>query len=207
MVPVFGSTAQPRDTTAWKKFIPTAVRVGVDVVPFVRSLSESSIQGYEWMADATVGNFLVVTELGKGIRRWEDYKSSGSFFRIGIDANFLQKDKDKNVFAFGLRYSHARFDETYLAPINDPVFGNGVIQLSNTGAKADWLELGLTLKVKMIGNFWMGYTARYKVTLGVADSGGLKSAHIPGYGSTAKESTWGFSYYLMYRIPLSRKSG
>ena len=59
-------------------------------------------------------------------------------------------------------------------------------------------------KVKMLKFFWMGFTARYKFGLSTDAPRGLIPYDIPGYGKTFKNSTWGFNYYVMFRIPIRK---
>jgi hypothetical protein len=60
--------------------------------------------------------------------------------------------------------------------------------------------MGVRLKVYKF--IWMGYTSRFKFGLKNGDTPALLPHDVPGYGRTDKNSTWGFSYHLMFRIPV-----
>jgi hypothetical protein len=75
----------------------------------------------------------------------------------------------------------------------------------NTDVKANWTELTTGLKVRMFGIFWMGYTVRYKFLLNTNEPRGFIPHDVPGYGKTYSESTWGFNYYIMFKIPVRKE--
>ena len=75
---------------------------------------------------------------------------------------------------------------------------------TNSDLKAGWGELTTGLRVKMWKFFWMGYTARYKFGLNEKKSGEFSSYDIPGYGKTENQSTWGFNYQILFRIPIRK---
>jgi hypothetical protein len=135
----------------------------------------------------------------------DSYQNSGNYMRAGIDVNFLKTDMDKNMFFIGARYAWGTFSENLTVEIDDPVWGPSIETYTNNDVKAGWLELTTGLRVKMYKFFWMGYTARYKFGLTTNESSNLLPSDVPGYGRTNKDSTWGFNYQLLFRIPVRKK--
>jgi hypothetical protein len=168
-----------------------------------------SFEGWEVNADIDFYRYFLVFDYGKWSRSYQgenlDYSNSGRYWSIGSDVNFLTKDEDRNMFFLGLRYARSRFDETFRVIDEDENWGVNdryADPYINNAVPARWLELTSGIKVKMFKNFWMGYTARFKFGLKTGDTPEMVPHDIPGYGKTNKETTWGFNYQLMYRIPL-----
>lgn len=201
--------AQAQQDSVRNKFLPTGIRVGVDAISIVRSQVNDNFSGYEFQADVDFYRYFLVVEAGQWERNFDNetdaYKNNGRYMRIGADVNFLLKDEDRNVFFIGARYGFGTFSETLTQQFSDPVWGVINQNFQNDDVQASWLELTGGLKVKMFSFLWMGYTARYKFGLSTRGNNQLTSHDVPGYGATDKNSTWGFNYYLMFRIPV-RKS-
>jgi hypothetical protein len=191
-----------------KDFFPTGVRVGVDAVSLIRTQVDDSFSGYEFNADIDFYRYYLNVEMGKWDRtlttKADDYSNSGTYMRVGIDVNFLKKDPDRNMFFIGARYGWGMYSETYTTTIDDPVWQSQTLTFKNNDMRAGWGELTTGLRVKMFSFFWMGYTARYKFGLNTSD-GAFESNDVPGYGRTFNQSTWGFNYQLMFRIPVRPK--
>ena len=200
---------EPDSVQEQNRFLPTGVRVGADAISFVRSQTDNSFTGYEFAADIDLYRYYVVAEIGSWERKFSSdntiYTNNGDYKRIGVDINFLKKDPEKNMFFFGARYGWGTYSENLSVTSNDPVWGAITSNLSNSNIKANWGELTTGLKVKMFSLFWMGYTARYKFALNTNAPDKFSSTDVPGYGRTDKNSTWGFNYYLLFRIPVRKQ--
>lgn len=198
------------DTLLDKKlrFVPTAIRIGTDAIPPIRTLTDGAFSGYEFNVDIDFYRYYLAIEAGRWGRDFqtdmEEYTNHGNYFRIGVDVNFLKKDPEKNVFFIGARYGHGKFSENLTITSVDDVWGSSTDSYVNTDVKANWAELTTGLKVRMFGIFWMGYTARYKFLLGTNEARGFIPHDVPGYGKTYNESTWGFNYYIMFKIPVRK---
>lgn len=190
-------------------YLPTGVRVGVDAISSIRSFADSKFSGYELNADVDFSRYYLAVEIGRWERDLktdlEKYTNQGNYFRVGVDVNFLKKDPEKNMFFIGGRYGHGKFSEELTITSEDDVWGTSTDSYRNTNVKANWFELTTGLKVRMFKFFWMGYTARYKFGLNTDEPRGFIPHDVPGYGKTYKENTWGFNYYIMFRIPLPSK--
>jgi hypothetical protein len=202
------SQKKTESDTVRNKFMPTGIRLGTDVISVIRTLTVESFGGYEFSADVDFYRYFLTLEAG----RWErdlktetdTYANSGNYFRVGMDVNFLKGDPDKNMFFIGARYGKGTFSENLSIEKMDPVWGVITESYANDNSKASWLELTTGLRVKMWKHFWMGYTARYKFGLSTKETTNMIPHEVPGYGRTDKESTWGFNYQVLFRIPLRK---
>lgn len=189
--------------------MPSGVRLGFDAISPIRTFTDSRFLGYEVNADIDFSRYYLALELGHWERDLktdlEEYINGGNYFRVGVDVNFLKKDPEKNMFFIGGRYGHGKFSEELTITSEDDVWGSSTDSYRNTDVKANWFELTTGLKVRMFKFFWMGYTARYKFALNTDAPRGFIPHDVPGYGKTYKDNTWGFNYYLMFRIPLPSK--
>lgn len=191
-------------------FIPTGLRIGYDAMALGRTQFSSRYEGMELAFDTDIYRYFPTLEIGTGKRNFtglngSTYNNSGSFWRFGVDVNFMKKDPEKNMFFLGLRYGRSTYSENATLVTTDPVWGNYNKSFSNSGLHAQWLELTMGMKVKVWKIFWLGYTSRFKFKAHKNDSLDLRSSDIPGYGSTDKPSTWGFSYYLLVKLPVPKK--
>lgn len=196
--------AQKADTLE-RSYVPTGVRFGVDMISIIRTPIEPKFSGWEAAADIDFDRYYLVLEAGRWSRDLssenDTYSNRGNFWRAGVDVNFLKNDPERNNFFLGFRYARGSFSEQLIARVNDPVFGEGIIQNENIDVGASWAELTTGLRVRMFSVLWMGYTIRYKFGLNTNESSGLVPYDVPGYGRTDKNTTWGFTYYVLVRVP------
>jgi len=189
--------------------MPTGVRVGTDVVALIRNTYDDSFNGWELSADVDFDRFYLAVDWGSWARAFNpdgnDYANDGSYYRVGADVNFLTKDPEKNMFFIGARYGNTNFSETLITTKIDPVFGDISSTYTNSDLQGHWFELTTGLRVKMWKMIWLGYTARFKFGLKTNETGDMMPFDVPGYGTTDKQSTWGFNYLILVRLPLPKK--
>jgi hypothetical protein len=195
--------------TEWDKSAkPTGIRFGTDVISVIRIPTDESFNGWEASADIDFYRYFLTAEIGNWSRNYtsanETYANDGTYWRVGVDANFLKKDPEKNMLFLGVRYASGDFNETLTINQNDTWNTTNYV-LTNTGTQANWFELTGGIRIKMWKYFWLGYTARYKFALSTNEKGLMKPSDVPGYGSTDGANTWGFNYQLFFRIPLPKK--
>jgi hypothetical protein len=193
------------DTLKLKHFVPTGLRIGTDAIALIRSSTDESFSGWEVNADVDFYRYFLTVDVGSWSRDYQtdndQYSNEGSYFRAGVDFNFLPRDPNGNALIFGARYARSIFSEDYLVAINDPVWGEFDQSYHNTDVAARWFELTGGLRVKIWSWIWLGYTARYKFGIATGDTPEMLPHDIPGYGRTDKNSTWGFNYLILLRIP------
>lgn len=198
------------------KYLPTGLRIGADVITLVKSNRSSQFTGWEVSADMDINRYYLAMDYG----HWAvfqplsngQYQNDGTYFRFGVDVNFLKKDPDRNMFFLGFRIGRASFNDaatfrdtiTYSATTNTN-FGVTAKELVNTKLTGHWAELTTGLRVKIYKFFWMGYTARMKFTPSVSGDQELISYDIPGYGLSSRKLYWGFNYQLFFKIPFTSK--
>jgi len=192
------------------KFIPTGIRAGVDVVSFVRTEYVESFKGFEVSVDVDVYRYHPTVEFGNGSRNYvsengSTYENDGRYWRAGIDMNFMKKDSDKGMFFLGARYGRSVYSEKAFITTTDPMWGGSQQFFFNNDMSANWLELTTGLRVKVWKIFWMGYTGRFKFALKTDENQPLLTTDVPGYGATDRPTTWGFSYYLMVKLPVRKQ--
>lgn len=194
--------------SARREFKPTGIRIGIDAVSIIKTATGKDFKGWELQADADFRNYFATVEIGRWSREVElingQYSNSGNYFRIGVDANVLKKDPIKNMFFFGFRIGHSKYDESLQYQASVPIFGISTKQISNSNMSATWIELTTGLKVRILKSFWMGYTGRVKLLPSYSKTQQLQTYDIPGFGLTFKKPWWGFDYYLMFRIPIKK---
>jgi hypothetical protein len=203
------SVKQKTDTVR-NKYLPTGVRFGTDIISLVKSNYIESFKGWEVNADIDFYRYYLSVDYGSWGRTYFPdggrYANDGTYYRAGIDVNFLKKDPEKNMFFIGFRYGRSVFSEDYTISITDPLWGTLTDQhYTNTNTKAHWLELTTGIKVRMYKFIWMGYTGRFKFGLKTDETEEMLVSDVPGFGRTDREVTWGFNYQIFVRIPVYKK--
>jgi hypothetical protein len=216
MVRVYAQTVQAdtvlMDSVIHKKFAPTGLRIGADVVSPIKTQIRDDFTGWEFGADVDIHRYLLSAEVGHWGRNFRKdstdysstYSNNGSYWRVGIDVNFLTHDPERNVFFLGMRYARAKYSENMAVIATDDLWGTINHNYSNNGISANWLELNLGLKVKIYKVIWMGYRGSMKFGLKKDSSGEIVSHDVPGYGSTFRDTTFGFTYSIYVRIPFRK---
>lgn len=212
MLWVTGALAQGGDTlrtdTVRSKFLPTGIRIGTDVISLIKTRTQGDFHGWEVGAEVDFSRYFLAVDYGTWGRDFQSdsatYSNTGDYWRAGIDVNFLTHDPDRNVFFLGARYGRSVFDEYMSVQRYDPIWGHLSEDFYHSGVSATWLELTTGLRVKIWKLLWIGYTGRFKFSLKSDGSDEMLPHDVPGFGKTNKETTWGFNYYLMLRLPLRK---
>lgn len=190
-----------------KDFTPTGIRVGTDVISLIKTFDSNTYKGWELNGDIDLYRYYLTLDLGSWGRDFKSdgdhYTNNGSYLRIGVDINFLKKDPDRNLLFFGARYGRSVFSEDFDVEIVDQLWGGTFNRhYENNNISGRWFELTGGLRVKVWKILWIGYTARYKFGLNTSSTPDMLPHDVPGYGSTDKETTWGFNYQILVRFPL-----
>jgi hypothetical protein len=194
--------------TVKNRYLPTGVRIGTDLIALLKTNIQDNYNGWEVNADVDFKRYFLATDFGYWERMYvtdsANYSNSGTYWRAGVDVNFLLKDPERNMFFIGFRYGRSRFSEDLTIVSYDQVWGDFTRSYSNTNATGRWLELTSGLRVKIWEMIWMGYTARFKFGLKTKGETQMLPHDVPGYGRTDKDSYWGFNYQIFIRIPFRK---
>ena len=206
----YSATAQVADSTR-SKFAPSGVRIGTDLITLIQGQTSNKFTGWEATADVDFYRYYFTVEYGTWQRSLNikngDYQNDGSYWRAGIDVNFLLKDPDRNMFFLGFRYAGSTFNESLSYSFTDANYGLINNQLINTNRTARWGELVTGLRVKIWKELWMGYTGRMKFASGQRGEKQFDTYEIPGFGTLAKDIYWGFNYQIYWRFAWRKNLG
>jgi hypothetical protein len=185
------------------------IRIGTDITrPFQDYWTKGNRYGSEFIVDVELWpNLFPVFETGVDFMKLKtdyiDYKSSGSYSRVGIDYNILQAENvnDKNIVVVGLRYGFTlakqQVNSYTIDSYWEPVTGN----FGSQNYSAHWTELIFGMKAEIIHNIYMGWTIRGKILLDKKDLGMPPTFFIPGYGKASHSFNADFTYTVSYNLP------
>ncbi len=200
----------PKVKKELEEFIPTGVRLGVDLYSVGRRLWEDGKTSSEFQLDVDFRHYLLVFEYGTSnleeVSSGFAYTNNGSYFRIGPEINFLYSPTSLNVISVGFRYASSSFDD-FLSYKTEDAFGTTQIVANNKNSSANWVEFTTGTRVKLWKGLFMGFTLRYKFLKKVKFDD-LEPFIIPGFGENRLDDTdqFGFSYYLMWRFGFKKKA-
>lgn len=194
--------------TVRNKYVPTGIRVGIDLLAYGKTRFQDNFTGWEFEGDMDFDRYYLALEYGSWGKKLNSdsagYENRGTYWRAGIDVNFLTKDPDRNMFFLGARYGRSVFTESMSVTRFDPVWGLLSDNFYHSNVRASWIELTAGLRVKVWKIFWLGYTGRFKFALSNDGTTEMLPHDVPGFGRTNKDTTWGFNYYLMIRLPIRK---
>lgn len=184
-------------------------RLGMDVTrPFQDLWTKGNRYGSEFSADMELWpNLFPVFESGYEVMKintkYIDYRSAGSYSRIGMDYNFLQAENknDKNILFAGLRYGFVLANQQVNKYVIDSYWGPTTNQFGNQKYFAHWGEFLVGIKGELFHNFYIGWTIRGKVRFNLKDLGMPPVYFIPGFGKADKKFNLDFTYSVYYNIP------
>jgi hypothetical protein len=184
------------------------IRLGSDISrPFQSLWTKGDRYGTEFSADVEFWpNLFPCFETGIEYRKlntkYIDYKSSGSYSRIGIDYNILTAENvnDKNIVFIGLRYGFAlanqQVNSYYINSYWTPVAGD----FGKQNYSAHWGELLFGIKGEIIHNIYMGWTIRTKFLINAKKLDMPPAYFIPGFGKNTGFNA-DFTYSIYYNLP------
>ena len=185
-------------------YMPTGIRVGVDLISGIRSQVETKFSGWEVNADIDFYRYYLAVDYGYWAKQLTlkngSFENEGNYFRVGADVNFLLKDPDRNMVFLGYRYGQASFDHSSSYRLSQDL-----VKDSDKGVRAHWMELTGGLRVKIWRMIWMGYTARFKFAPRAKNYIELQPYDIPGYGIFEKKIYWGFNFQVFVKIPVRKQ--
>ncbi|HPR33622.1 MAG TPA: DUF6048 family protein [Prolixibacteraceae bacterium] len=186
--------------------------LGADLSRLASPLIDSTGFGWEFSGDYEFFNDLFgAVEIGSQTidlnKAFYDYHSSGIYTRLGAEYNFgkhldvLPGDK----MFIGLRYAFTTFAHSAEnIVIEDGNWGNfSGGSVANRWIFANWMEVSAGMRAHLFHNFYLGWSARIRIRLGVTDDPVLAPYSLPGYGPAWNDTGVGINYSLYYKIPLT----
>ncbi len=191
------------------------ISVGCDLSKFVVPFIDTTRFGWEFSGDFEIlKDLFIAAEIGSNstnfIKNGYKYSSDGGYTRLGVDYNFMKHvdSESKDKMFVGLRYGFTTF--THNASdiiITDTWWGDykgGEVE--PTWLAANWLEVGVGIRSRLFNNFYLGWSARMRIKLGVSDDKIMQAYFIPGYGNPWNNTSVGFNYSIYYKIPIYKRT-
>jgi hypothetical protein len=188
-------------------------RFGLDLARFLYILADPSEVGAEFSVDfEAFRNIYPVLEAGYNTisedRDPFDYSASGTYARAGLDYNILRnKDRSQHhTITFGFRYGMSvfnhRIENIQISSSYWGIYRPGPYENDLTG---HWAELVGGMKTEVVPNLYLGWSVRIKFLLNPDMDPLMVPELIPGYGTGGESRLLGFSYSILYMIPLLKK--
>ncbi len=189
--------------------LSNGLRIGFDVGRVANYFLQNRKNfGLEAYADVGYQKWLGVVEAGyarntDGRPGVYEYTGNGVYGRFGVERNMLRGGDDA-VF-WGLRYGVGRVGYRYDSyTVRDTVWGNASGSVPQSSGLMHWGELVGGLKGRLWNNFYLGFTLRFRTRLAGNIDSDTGPVLVPGYGRSAKNTQFGVSYYVSYRIPFKK---
>ncbi len=206
-VDTLSAAGSQADTAGWKLPVLEGVRLGIDVSRLIGMAVDADRRFYELNTDFSFGRYLLSADVGTGrqnrFTEGLDYRTLGTYFRIGPDVNFIPDNKDNNAFFLGARYGWCTFEEQLNTIFTHTDWGSFPVY-NERRTTARWFEAVAGLKARVWDNFYLGYTMRLKFGLKVNDDSSFAAYEVPGFGKVGDGNTFAFNYHIFYRIPFTR---
>lgn len=186
--------------------------LGIDLSPFILRLIKDERTGLAFIGRYGVKNrWFATAELGYEHIKYDkenyDYKSDGTFIRIGMDYDIFNSEDfptNDNIF-IGLRYAYAwQTHESGKFTIVDSYWGDYSGSVGKTSVNSHSADLVGGIRCEMLRNFYMGWTFRCRFLLASKHSDDLKPYAIAGYGNYDNKVAIGFTYTIEYQIPFNK---
>ena len=194
------------------------VRFGVDLFKLSRSFYEKNYKGLEVVGDYRLTkNYFLAAEIGNENKITDDtrlnFTTKGTYLKVGFDYNSYDNWLNmENMVYIGLRYGISAFSQelnTYKIYNTTAYFGEQQPVYSGDkfdGLSAQWLEFVTGVKVKVINNVFVGFSARINYLVTQKSPENFANLYIPGFNRTYEGSFGvGFNYTVSYFLPLYKK--
>ncbi len=190
------------------------ISIGCDLSKFVMPFIDTTRFGWEVSGDfEIVKDIFLVAEVGSQSTNFTNkgytYASDGVYTRLGADYNFMKHidtESEDKMFV-GIRYGFTTFaHQASNISIVDPYWGDfrgG--QTASSWLGANWLEIGAGIRARIFNNFYLGWSARIRIKLGVTNDDVMQPFSIPGYGQPWSNTAAGINYSIYYKIPVYKR--
>jgi len=186
------------------------LRVGTDLNYVGNLLFNENVSQYEINGDLDLNRYLISYAYGianyQRIGETFTYQTNGSYFKAGLDVNFINNLEGNNAVFVGLRYAQSGFSASL-----DRVFLNedgSVDQMSSweeNDLSSFWFEGLVGIKVDVWQNIHMGFTVSNRFLNSISGEDDLLAYEVPGFGHAEAGSLWRFNYTIQYYIPFRKQ--
>lgn len=169
--------------------------LGVNFADAILMATGQKHASFDVWADVSLHNwFFPVVEAGVGFADNSPkdsnftYKTKPSFYaKIGMNYNFMYKsDPAYQVFAgFRVGFSSFKYDVDNVSITNGYWNETQTFSMKDLKASALYGEILAGIKVKIVGNFSLGWSARYHMKFKVNSKTSSTPWFIPGYGANS----------------------
>ncbi len=186
--------------------------LGIDLSPIITHFVKDERTGIAFIGRYGIKNRLFAgAEIGyENIKYNNDtynYKSNGTFFRIGIDYDLYNSDvypTNNNIF-IGIRYAFAwQSQESNSFTIVDSYWGDYTGSIGSNSVTSHSADVLFGLRCEVVRNFYMGWSFRGRFLIASSHSDKLKPYIVAGYGKYDNRANIGFTYTLEYQIPFNK---
>lgn len=188
-----------------------AIDFGLNFADGILALAGQKYGGADLWASLSMWNWLFPTaEIGLGAAKNTPeglnftYKAPLSFYaKIGADYNFLYKSNPDYRVMIGARAGFSAFSYNISdITVNSPYWDQtALFSLPSQSAHALYGEVLAGLRVKIVRNFSLGWSFRYRFMFSCSDGKDSTPWYIPGYGP--RNSHIGVSFSVIYTLPLT----
>jgi len=202
-----GIFAQEADSTA----AGGIAGIGIDISGPVIYAIDNNVFNLEFLLNYRLNQkYYVVAEAGHGRYSYSqynyEYNSNGVFLRSGFDMNLLKpKSKPGNHFAgLGVRYGISLFNQETPTANASNYWGSYDYNIDSRFVHAHFLEFSGGAKAEIFRNVLIGWTVRARLLFYQSAGKNNKPVYIPGMGGTDRRLQPGFSYHLIWLIPIKK---
>ncbi|MGI2257644.1 DUF6048 family protein [Candidatus Cardinium hertigii] len=205
---------------------PTTCYLGIDLAKTCVGWYEKTGSACEINGSIDFSRILLDLDYGFGTIQRDHRKDKGSltfsrgnYFRIGLGYNFLAPTMDHNQFFIGFRYARSFFyfqlesnklqckhpsDKPCIEKCTPPNRLSASLKKRQAAQVAHWWEWVVGGKVYLMPMLSIGCTARYKFSKKLEKPLATLPFDIPGFGLAESDDAFGYSLYLLIRIPLQK---
>lgn len=211
-----------KDTLPINKMWPTTCYLGMDVAKTCVGWYQKTGCVYEINGSIDFSHILLDLDYGFGTIQRDHRQDNGSFAsangrycRIGLGYNFLTPTVYHNQFFIGCRYARSFFDfqlesnklqckHLPAEPCRPACTAPAALQHRKDVAIAHWWEFVAGGKVYLMSILSIGCTARYKFSKKIENKLATLPFDIPGFGLAEFDHAFGYSLYILMRLPLQK---
>lgn len=200
----------PTDTVVARDFGVNALRFGVDIKPWIHGIASRERNFYNAHIRFDLGPrnmvrygiSLDLTHSTANLRGDSTtYFNNGKAASVGFYLNVIPDDQDHNLVTIGLGYGRSWFDESLSGYVQDNDYGFFLIERESTALRAGWVELNGGMQARVWKQLYVGYNLQLRILPHFNRREQVQIYEIPGFGKASQKSAFGFSYYMLYRIP------